>query len=123
MTLKSYIWGMRIVTLFSVMALILVVIYVDPESAGFLGKAIFFLLLFLILNGLFNLFFIRLRKNMINRETGLPNVTMSFRQAMLLALFTVGLLIMQGFRVLIWWDGLLLLAGIFIIELYFLSRN
>ena len=123
MTFKSYIWGMRIVTLFSVMALILVVIYVDPESAGFLGKAIFFLLLFLILNGLFNLFFIRLRKNMINRETGLPNVTMSFRQAMLLALFTVGLLIMQGFRVLIWWDGLLLLAGIFIIELYFLSRN
>ena len=123
MTLKSYIWGMRIVTLFSIVAFISVILYVDPESAGFLGGAIFFVLLFFVLSGMFNLFLLRLRKNMISFETSFSNVSLTFRQAALLSLLAIGLLIMQSFRVLVWWDGLLLLAGIFLVELYFLSRN
>jgi len=48
---------------------------------------------------------------------------LSLRQGMLLSLLACGLLFLQSFRILVWWDGLLLLAGIFLIELYFLNKN
>jgi len=123
MTLKSYIWGIRAVTLFSIAALGLIVYYVDPEATGTVGKALFYLVLFLVLSGLFNLILLRLRKKITTSENALAQVGLSFRQSTLLSLLAIGLLVMQSFRVLVWWDGLLFLAGIFLIELYFLSKE
>ena len=56
-------------------------------------------------------------------EMHIANVALSFRQGILLALLAVGLLILQSFRMLVWWDALLVVAGVFLIELYFLSKN
>jgi len=123
MTLKAYIWGIRFVTLLSFVAFIFVVNYVDPDSAGLAGKLLFYLSLFFALSGAFNLLLLRLRRKSVNIETAHSNVGLSFRQGILLSCFAIGLLILQSFRVLIWWDGLLLLAGIFIIELYFVSKS
>jgi len=123
MTLRSYVWGMRIVVLFSIIALVFVLFYVDPESTGIAGKALFYLVLFVMLSGLFNLILIRLRKSIINSETIFANVALSFRQGILLAILVSGLLFLQGEKMLVWWSGLLLLAGIFLVELYFISKN
>jgi len=123
MTLKSYIWGMRIVTLFSIIGLVLAVLQVDPETSGLIGKVLFYIILFFALSGILNLMLLWLRRNWTTSETAYANVGLSLRQSMLLALLAIGLLIMQSFRVLVWWDGLLLLAGIFLVELYFLSKN
>jgi len=123
MTLKSYIWGMRIVTLFSIIALGLVINYVDPEAAGIIGKALFYLILFFALGGLFNLLLLWFRRKITHSENAYAQVGLSFRQGLLLSSLAVGMLLMQSFRVLVWWDGLLLLAGIFLIEFYFLSRD
>jgi hypothetical protein len=49
------------------------------------------------------------------------NIILSLRQGILLALLATSLLVLQGLRMLLWWDGLLIVAGIFLIELYFLS--
>jgi hypothetical protein len=122
MTLKSYIWGMRFVTLFSIGGLAAVVYYVDPGT-GPVGKMLFYFVLFFALSGILNLIFLRLRRRITTSETAPVNVGMSLRQAMILAIFGIGLLILQSFRVLVWWDGLLLLAGVFLVELYFLSKN
>jgi len=123
MTLRSYIWGMRIVALFSVFALVFIILYIDPESSGIAGKALFFLVLFIALDGIFNLILLKLRKKIINSETIFANMALTFRQSILLALLVSGLLLMQGERMLVWWSGLLLLAGIFLIEFYFFSKN
>ena len=123
MTLKSYIWGMRIVTLFSIIATGFVLKYVDPETTGITGKILFYLVLFFALSGILNLFLLFLRKRITNSENAFANVGLSFRQGALLALLAIGLLILQSFRMLVWWDGMLLLAGVFLIELYFLSRD
>lgn len=122
MTLKAYIWGMRFVTLFSVAGLAAVVYFVNPD-AGLVGKILFYFILFFAVSGILNLMFLRLRRRITTSETAFANVGMSLRQAAILTLFAIGLLILQGFRVLVWWDGLLLLAGVFLIELYFLSRD
>lgn len=123
MTLKSYLWGMRLITLFSMAALAFVVFYVDPDTAGAFGKAIFYFVLFFSVSGILNLFLIYSRRKIMGGETALSTMGLSFRQSILLSFLILGLMILQSFRMLVWWDGLLLAAGIFLIELYFLSRN
>lgn len=123
MTLGAYAWGIRLVTLLSFAAFVMVLRFVDPDSTGMVGKMLFYVSLFFTLSGIFNLFLLWLRKKFMNSETASSSIGLSFRQGNLLALFAIGLLIMQSFRVLVWWDGLLLLAGVFIIELYFISRD
>lgn len=114
---------MLIISLLSFLAFLGVIVYVDPEKAGFPGKAVFYLVLFFSLCGFFNLFLLLMRKKMLGGEVALLNISLSLRQGFLLALLTVGILILQSFRILVWWDGLLMVAGIFLAELYFLSKE
>ena len=123
MTLKSYVWGIRLVTLLSLFAFAFVVKFVDPDATGVVGKLLFYCSLFFALSGIFNLFLLRLRRRNVDAENAFSNVGLSFRQGLLLSLFAIGLLILQSLRMLVWWDGLLLLAGIFLVEFYFVSRD
>lgn len=123
MTLRSYLWVVKIVTLFSFIALSLVVYFIDPEKTGWAGKTIFYLVLFFALSGLLNLILTRLRKVWGGKEAVVLNIGLSSRQSALLSMILVGLLILQGLQVLVWWTGLLLIVGVFLIELYFLSRK
>jgi len=123
MTLRSYIWGIRFVTVISLVAFVFVIKLVDYETSGLAGKLLFFCSLFFTLSGLFNLLLLWLRRNQVDAENAFLNIGLSFRQGIFLALFAVGLLILQSLRILIWWDGLLLLAGIFLVEFYFVSRD
>jgi len=123
MTLKSYIWGMRLITLVSLIALGLVVFYTNPESRDMAGKIFFYLTLFFLLSGIFNLVLLLAREKMMRDGGIMENISLSFRQGMLLSLMAVGILALQSVRALVWWDALLVVAGVFLIELYFVSRN
>lgn len=122
MTLKSYLWGLRISAIISLLGFGLIVYSVDPQKSGILGQFLFYLSLFFFLSGVFILFFTRIRKASIEEETSLAYLGLSFRQGILLALLAIVLLAMQSFRVLTWWDGLLATAAVFLAELYFLSE-
>jgi hypothetical protein len=49
-------------------------------------------------------------------------VGVSIRQSFLLTLIFLILLIMQSFGILFWWDGLLAVGIVLLMELYFLAR-
>ncbi len=123
MTLKAYVWGIRIITLFSLIALGAIIVYVDPKSSGIIGIILFYLIIFFVLSGIFNLGLIFIRRKLLGNEIAASNVGLSFRQGILLATLCLILLILQSFRVLIWWDALLVLGGIFLVELYFLNKD
>lgn len=123
MTLKSYIWGMRISALFALAAWGMVINYIDPQKTGALGQIIFFVSAFLALTGIFTLFFTWLRKKEGLEEDHPAFIGMSFRQGALMAFLVIGLFFLQSMRILVWWDGLLLVAGVFLVELYFLSHK
>lgn len=123
MTLKSYIWSVRAVALFSFIAWGLIIKYVDPETTGLPGKTLFYIATLIALSGLFNLMLLWIRRKTIGREATGLNAGLSFRQGILLAVFAIGLLILQSWRMLVWWDGLILLAAIFLVELYFLNKQ
>lgn len=121
MTLNVYLWGMRISTILALLAWGAVIYYVDPSKTGILGQVLFYGSLFLALSGVFTIFFTWLRRK-VNQDESFVYIGMSFRQGLLLSLLVVILLIMQSFGVLVWWDGLLVVAALFLVELYFLSR-
>ncbi len=122
MTLKSYLWLMRVGTLVALGAWVSAVVYIDPQRAGILGQILFYLSLFLAAAGVFTLFFSYIRRKFHSPEEMAKYLGMNLRQAVLLSLLAIILLVLQNFRILTWWDGLLAVAGVFLIELYFLSR-
>ena len=124
MTLRSYLWGMRVSTVFALVGWGFVLNHIDPEKTGPIGQLLFYASTFLALSGIFILFLTWLRRKAIrDEEEVLAGMGMSFRQGALLSLLSVSLLFLQSMRMLTWWDGLLVVAGIFLIELYFLSHK
>lgn len=121
MTLKSYLWGMRISLVLSLAAWGVVVYYIDPQHCGIVGYLLFYSTLFLFLSALFILIFVPLKKAAQSEVSG-GQLSASFRQGIIVSLLAILLLFLQSFRALTWWDGLLALAGALLVELYFLSR-
>lgn len=122
MTLKSYLWSLRIGTVLSLVAWGLVVFFIDPQKSGIPGRFVFYLCFFLFLSGVFIILLTWLKKKSKKEDVALAEIGISFREGILLALLVITLFVLQSFRVLVWWDGLLAVAGIFLIELYFLTK-
>ena len=124
MTLKSYLWGIRISTAISFAAWVLVIRQVDPEKTGAAGQLLFFASALLFLSGMFVLFFTWMRRAAQgSEEVAFAYIGVSFRQGILMAVLLCLLLLLQQYRILTWWDGALTVAGIFLVELYFLTRR
>lgn len=122
MSLKAYLWGLKISTVLALLAWGLTIFWVDPQKGGWVGQTLFYSSLFLALSGIFALFLTIARKKTVENEEQLFRVGMSLRQGLLLSALAIIILAMQHYGILIWWDGLLVLGGILLVELYFLSR-
>ena len=122
MTLKSYLNAMATATTVAFMGWILVLLYIDPVSSGYMGLILFYTTLFLGLAGFFTLLSFSLKRWIGNNEVIFAYVASSFRQGFFLAVIVIGLLIMQGARILNWWDALLFVGAIALLELYFISK-
>lgn len=121
MTLRSYLNSMSVATAFAFVGWIFVLMYIDPGSSGYVGISLFYLTLSLALLGFFTLISFSLKRWISNNEVIFSYVSSSFRQGFWMAIIIIGLLVMQGARVLNWWDALLFIGAISLLELYFIS--
>ncbi len=132
MSHRFFLWGMRILAIVSFLLMILMLIFLSPYSDPYtfresvsINILIFEISLFFSLVAGFSLllFWIRTLKlaGLKGRELDVF-AGVSFRQGFLLALAVLILLIMQSFQVLVWWDGLLAIGAVIMVELYFLAR-
>ena len=122
MTIRAYLWGMRFCTLAALAALAAVIYRVNPARGEIFGQTLFFISLFFSISGIATLFLFWLRRTFSKNEAVQENVGVSFRQGALIAAAVCALLLLQSFRWLIWWDGGIVVAGVLLIELWFLSR-
>lgn len=122
MTIRGYLWGMRFSAFVALVALGLVVCYVNPFRDGILGQALFYVSLFFSITGAATLFLFWLRRRFANNETVYLNVGVSFRQGILVALAVSLMFFLQSFRLLVWWDAGLIIVGVLLVELWFLSK-
>jgi membrane glycosyltransferase len=105
--------------------------YKDLPLAGDLSKEvsnIFSLLLFygstlVFISGVFStLFFWRSKKKNRTGDLYLQAVT-SFRRSILMGVLVCLLLLLQSWRMLVWWDALLVAVAVILLEAYLAVRN
>ena len=130
MSYRFFLWAMRILIGVSFLALLVFVIFLSPYESSIQNVLLANVIIFeaSLFTGLFAgfsllLFWLRtfklknVRKNQLDVFAGA-----SVRQGFLLALIFLLLLIMQSFDILVWWDGLLVVGAVILVELYFLAR-
>lgn len=122
MTLRSYLWGLRFGTLMSFAALCAVIFLTDPREIGWLAFVLLYVTFFLTSAGMGILFLTWLWRRMARDVTTLGEIGMAIRQGILLGVFVTLLVGMQQARVLVWWDALLVLGAVLLVELFFLTR-
>ncbi|MFA7170024.1 MAG: hypothetical protein WC178_04170 [Candidatus Paceibacterota bacterium] len=123
MTIKTYVIGMLVSTVVSFVAWILVLQNVNPNSAGLMGFLLFYFTLFFALTCFFSLAGFYFRRKIFENKIEFRQVEVAFRQGMFLAVTFVGLLILQGERILDIYSAFLFVLFIVVAEFYFLVKK
>ncbi len=123
MTLSAYIIGIAISTALCWLAWVLTLLNLDPKNTGAWGLVSFFGSLFFALVGSLTIIGFYLRLWFSSNEYYYENITVSFRQALLVTFAFVGLLGLQALKILNIFDGILFVISILLLEFYFLARK
>lgn len=123
MNSRLFVWLMSVEAFLSVLALGAVLFFVDPETSGIFGKLFFYGSVFLFVSGVcaIALSLIRRGGETVGKFRGQLGV--SFREGVLLGILTVTMLILQSFRVLVWWVAVLVGIFFLFLEVVFLLRS
>lgn len=123
MTLKKYLFLMTMATLMCWGALVLVLVFVNPYTAGIVGLVFFYVALFLGLLGIFSIIGFIFRFLFKRNEFAYNQVKTAFRQGMMFAFLLTAMFILQGARLLVWWNIILLIILLAGIEYVFIIRE
>lgn len=114
---------MTIATILCWGALGLVLVFVNPYEAGWVGLLFFYLSLFLGLGGIFSIIGFIIRFLTLRNQFAYVQVKRAFRQGLMFALLLTLALLLQGFRLLVWWNLLLLVLFLGGVEYFFVVNE
>lgn len=120
--IRIYLWGIGIIAILGWITVAFIVFITDPYLTDIRIFVAFFTCLLIGLIGLFTLIGYFVRLAISRKEVIYAHIGVSLRQAILISLILVGLLLLQSTQVLNWWDGTLLVAAILLLELYFRAK-
>ncbi len=100
-----------------------VVFFVDPTITNWFGFVIFYLSLFLSLVGTLSLLGFIIRFLFNKNEFAFRQVITAFRQSILFALLICGALYLQSYRLMSWWNLLILIVLLTVVEFIFIARD
>jgi len=115
---------LRLTVLFTLIisiVFIFILFRVDPFTSGKSALIAFLVTLFLSLSGMLIIISYYLRSIINKDKIPLNNFNTSLRQSILISVGVVGLLILKSMESLAWWDGLLLIASLVFLEMFFRS--
>ncbi|MBU0578319.1 hypothetical protein KKF04_02170 [Patescibacteria group bacterium] len=120
---NTYLLSIAIATVFGWASWVLVIIKLSPFANPELSLTLFYASLFIALAGTLTLIIYHLRAWLNKGEIYNAHLNTALRQGVLLsAMISIGIGF-QRLKVLTWWDGILLLAIVLMIEFYFMSRD
>lgn len=114
--LTSYLIGIISSTIITFLAWGLVLWYFDPTLTGGVGLVSFYTTLIFWFCGVLTLIFYGLKKKVLGPT--LTNLLTSIRQGVSLGLVFVLILLLQNFRLLTWWNILILILAFIVVEVY-----
>jgi len=119
----AYILAILIATVFGWASWVVVINKLSPFTTPELALALFYTSLFVALAGTLSLVIYYLRAWLNKVEIHNIQLNTSLRQGVLLSAMINTAVAFQRLKVLTWWDGLLLLAIVLLIEFYFMARS
>ncbi len=124
MTLRSYLASMFAGTVLAWTGVAMILTRTDPADARAVVLGIFYTALFLALTGTFSLAGFGLRMGLLKQQYFVSRqVLVAFRQALLLSLLLVIALMLQSKGILTWWNALLILGAVTLLESFFISAK
>ncbi len=117
MRFQTILFGVRFFTVLSLGTWLFVLFGVDPQTSGTPGMVLFIGSLFPFIAGIFTLILVGLSRKFLGDESAAHAFSGSFRQAFLLSVFVVGVLVLARFGILAWWNTLLCFTLVLLIEL------
>ena len=123
MSLSKYLIIMTFSAILGWIAWILVLVYVDPYKAGFVGFVFFYLSLFFALIGTLSVIGYFIRSKIHKEELTYQQVSNAFRQAILLAILVSGSLFLKSLGLLNWFNIIIFIIALVLLEVFYLSRK
>jgi hypothetical protein len=123
MITNPYLFSIQLATLFGWLSWLLVIHKMSPFLIGILALALFYASLFLSLTGTCALLIYYLKAGARSSVRSMSILSTALRQGLLLSVLINTFLIFQRLRVLTWWDGMLLMGILALIELYFMTKD
>jgi len=123
MFLNRYVLALVITSLASLVSFMVVLTRLNPFTDEQTALPLFFMSLFFLLSSVLSLVGYCLRVFFYRHELFLNHFNVSLRQGIILSLGIVLLTGLQTMRTLTWWNGLLVLAITFLVEIYFVARE
>ncbi len=122
MTIRQYLYLMLIGTALCWSALALIVTMIDPTSSQMPVFVMFYVSALFALTGSFSIIGFMSRVIILNKRRQVSRqVAVSFRQAVMLAVIIVIGLYLQSKTMLTWWNGLLIVSALTMLESFFIS--
>ncbi len=123
MTLGKYLIAMSLVAAICWLSWVIVLYQIDPFSAGILGFVLFYLTLFFALTSTLAIIGLIFRRWLIKNQLAIQQVAKALRQGVLFAILIIVSLILSSFDLLTWWNMVLLIAILAVLEFFFLSNE
>ncbi len=123
MDLKKFLLSMSFATLLCWFGFFMVILFISPNEIGSLTFLLFYLILALAVTGTLTIVGFLVRKLFNKNELAFEHVMVSFRQAIWLSLILIISLYLQSKQLLAWWNAILLIMGLGLIEFFYLSHN
>ena len=123
MDLKKFLLSMSFATLLCWFGFLTVIISISPNEIGPLTFLLFYLILALAVIGTLTIIGFLIRKLFNKNELAFEHVIVSFRQAIWLSLILIISLYLQSKQLLAWWNAILLILGLGLIEFFYLGHN
>jgi hypothetical protein len=100
-----------------------VLFFINPQETEKIGILFFYLSLFLGLLGIFSIIGFLVRYLFKRHDFVYTQVKISFRQGAMFALLLTGSLFLQSQRLLVWWNTLLFVFLLAVVEYFFLASE
>jgi len=123
MDLKKFLLYMSLATLLCWFGFLMVIFSISPNEIGTLTFLLFYLILGLAVMGTLTIIGFLIRKIFNKKELAFEHVLVSFRQAIWLSLILIISLYLQSKQLLAWWNAVLLILGLGLIEFFYLGHN
>lgn len=123
MTLRNCLIGLVVSAVLCSVAWVLILLNIDPAMTAWQGFLLFYLSLFFAFVSLFTLIGFFIRNKFFPNKPIFTRMGISFRHGILFSIIIIGTLLFQGARMLNWQNALLLVAGVVILEFYFINQE